>query len=114
MDTDAFFSMFGKFVKFGMILLIVTLVIVCAAVLVFGNTQNDFDENAVETYAKITGYTEYGYPILFYTIDGKEYTVNSRSKLEGKETGDMVPIRYHMEDPTFILTEEDSLSLGIG
>jgi uncharacterized protein YpmB len=106
--------MFRKIMKIGVVLLILTLVIVAAALVVFKNTENDFNENALVTTAKITGYTEYGYPILFYTVGGKEYTVKSRSKLSGSKTGDTVVIRYHEQDPTFIMTDEDSLSLGIG
>lgn len=87
----------------------VTAIFITVAGSIFKYTEVDFKSNSVKTMAEIKGITEYGYPVLSYTVDGKEYNIQSRYLVTNPRIGSKVEIEYHKKNPAFMQIGENPL-----
>lgn len=69
----------------------------------------DFRMNSEITTAEIVGYTKYEVPILSYTVDGTNYNATSKNEIINSHIGMKIPIKYHKNNVTYVLTSENPL-----
>jgi tetratricopeptide (TPR) repeat protein len=62
-------------------------------------SEIDFKNNVIKTSAEIIGVTEYGYPVLAYVVDGKQYKLRSGKHISNNNIGTNVEIEYHKRNP---------------
>lgn len=109
MDNELFYQIFKKLLRLWLPMAFATTILVIIAGSIYKYSEIDFQKNAVKTSAEIIGITEYGYPVLTYVVDGKEYKVRSRSFIPNSQVGSKVEIEYHKENPTYIEIGENPL-----
>lgn len=86
-----------------------TAILIVIAGVLLKYSEIDFRKNAVKATAVITGFDKYGYPVLTYNVDGKKYSVHSRSILPNAKSGTQVEIEYNKNKPTNIEVGENPL-----
>jgi hypothetical protein len=109
MDNELFYRMNRKLMKIWLPMAFATAILVVVAGSIYKYTEIDFKNNATKAFAEINGVTEYGYPILSYVVDGKEYKIKSRYLIPNPKVGSKVEIEYHKENPTFIQIGENPI-----
>jgi hypothetical protein len=109
MNNEFFYQMFRKLLKLWIPMAFVTAIIVVIAGSLFKYDEIDFKNNAVSSTAGVVGFTEYGYPIFSYVIDGKEYKVRSRSQISNSAVGSKVEVKYHRENLSNVQIGENPL-----
>lgn len=84
-----------------------TAILVIIAGFIFKYDEIDFKNHSVSSTAEVIGLTEYGYPVLSYVVDSKEFKVRSRSQIPNASVGSKVEVKYHSEKPDYVQIDEN-------
>ena len=109
MDNELLYQVLRKWLKLRVPMAFVTAIFVIIAGIVFKYDEINFKKHSVSSTAEIIGFTEYGYPVLYYVVDSKEYKVRSRSQIPKAYVGSKVEVKYHSQKPDYVQTEENPL-----
>ncbi len=107
MYNEPSYQLTRKLLKLIVPMAFVTAVLIIIAGSLFKYDEIDFKNHAVSSAAEVIGFTEYGYPIFSYVVDGKEYIVRSRSQISSVSIGSKVEVQYHSGNPSNVQTGEN-------
>ncbi|MFZ5987552.1 MAG: hypothetical protein ACOYWZ_10580 [Bacillota bacterium] len=109
MDNELFYQLFKKILKLWVPMVFVTAIIVIVAGTLLKYDEIDFEKHKVSSTAEIIGFTDYGYPVFSYVVDGKEYKVRSTSQISDASVGSRVKITYHSGKPSYVQVGENPI-----
>lgn len=109
MNNELFSQPFQKRLKLWVPLAFITAVIIVIAGSLLKYDEIDFKSHEVSSTAEVIGFTEQGYPVFSYLVDGKEYKVRSRVQIPGAAIGSEVEILYHSGKPSNVQIGENPI-----